>query len=342
MSGGKTCDTHCHLIVCGDGVLEDGEQCDDSNTTNLDGCDSVCKFEQEQRANFLDMSFDTSVCNPNALGGAITSLARSNISSSLATNVKDGSINIMMKFVGLDDLTGTASSAAFSLGFINATVVTGGGYDGTNDLDWWYSVDPLSVDGSRNPKTSLTNAKFVGSVLSADKGTLVLNVVLGGSPATLTMYQSKISAKVDVAATKPTISTSGMTPGHLASENVSSTVKSFPSMTAGTLCGNITAASLDAVTMPMALQGGICFQGYGSGNHLLDAITDGCTTLLGTAINKTKPDGSTDGHTYQFTLTGNKVTGCTSDAGGAPWPTCKDRATFSSAFLFTTDRVIAK
>ncbi len=337
--GGKTCDSHCHLIVCGDGKLEDTEQCDDGNTTNLDGCDSVCRFEQVQRANFLDMSFDTSVCNPNQLGSAITTLARSNISSSLATNVKNGSINIMLKFIGLDDLTGTASMTPFSLGVLNGTVVMGTNYDGTNDLDWWYTVDQMSIDGSRNPKTSLMNGKFAASVLSADKGTLVLNVVLGGSPATLTMYDSNIAAKVTDPVSAPTMSSSGGTPGHLASENILSSLQTFPTMKTGTLCGNITAASLNAVTMPSSLQGLTCAQAYTANNHLLDALIDGCDTFLGKAINITQPDGSTDGNHYQFQLTGNQVMGCT---GGAPWPTCLDRATYSSAFLFTSDRVIVK
>ena len=340
--GGKTCDSHCHLIICGDGVREDTEQCDDHNVVNLDGCDSACKFEQEQRANFLDMSYDTTICNPNRLGSAIQKLAQSNITSSLATNIKDGSINIMMKFVGLDDLTGTASTAPFALGFINSTVVTGTGYDGTSDLDWWYMVDPLSVDGSRNPKTSLMNGKFVKSVLSADPGTLVLNVVLGGSAATLTMYNSNIGGTVDQPASAPTLSTAGQTPGHLTTENLDPNLKSFPTLTAGTLCGNITAGSLSAVSMPMALQGSlVCFENYSATDHLLDAVVHGCNTFLGQAIKPTQPDGSTDGKSYTFTLTGKNVTGCTSN-GGAPWPTCLDRATYSSGFSFTTDRVIAK
>ncbi|MGZ3441728.1 MAG: DUF4215 domain-containing protein, partial [Polyangia bacterium] len=338
MLNGKTCDSKCHLIDCGDGRLEDTEQCDDANTTNLDGCDNKCKFEQEQRANFLDMSFNTSICNPNRLGSAIQSLAQSNISMSLATNIKNGMINIMMKFVGLDDLTGTASTAPFSLGFINSTVVSGTGYDGTSDLDWWYTVDPLSVDGSRNPKTSLMNAKFVGSTLSADKGTLILNVVLGGSPGTLTMYDSVISAQTVDPANKPKTS-SGATPGHLASENLLSTLKSFPTLSNGHLCGNITAGSLAAVTMPTSLQGLTCLEGYTASDHLLDAIVNGCTTLLGTAIKKTQPDGSIDGNSYTLTLTGGRVKGCT---GGAAYPTCLDKATYSSSFLFTADRVIAK
>jgi cysteine-rich repeat protein len=33
----------CH--VCGDGSLDPGEQCDDSNTTNGDGCNGGCRYE---------------------------------------------------------------------------------------------------------------------------------------------------------------------------------------------------------------------------------------------------------------------------------------------------------
>jgi cysteine-rich repeat protein len=33
------------LLVCGDGQLDDGEQCDDGNNVNLDGCDENCQLE---------------------------------------------------------------------------------------------------------------------------------------------------------------------------------------------------------------------------------------------------------------------------------------------------------
>jgi cysteine-rich repeat protein len=31
--------------VCGNGVIEGGEQCDDGNTANADGCSDVCQVE---------------------------------------------------------------------------------------------------------------------------------------------------------------------------------------------------------------------------------------------------------------------------------------------------------
>jgi cysteine-rich repeat protein len=41
--------------VCGNNVLEDGEECDDGNTEPLDGCSATCTFEQSQD---LDVLFD--------------------------------------------------------------------------------------------------------------------------------------------------------------------------------------------------------------------------------------------------------------------------------------------
>ncbi len=345
---GKTCDSHCHFIVCGDGILEDTEQCDDSNTTNLDGCDSACKFEQVQRANSLVMSFNTAVCSQNALGRAIqdpSKTAQNDLTNALDAGIMDGSITIMMKFLGLTDLTGT-SATGFSLGFLHATAVAGAAYNGDSDLDWWYTTDLNSIDSNRNPTTSLMNGKFVASSLSSDPGTVNLGLVLAGSVATLTMKNTVLTAQNTSTASTPTAST-GATPGHLASEHELSTLKTFPSLTAGKICGDVTARSLSKVTLPMAFDGQ-CNEGYSSagGNSLLDVLVGGCRhtgTVFGfpvtvTVVGVTQPDGPA-GTPVSLTLAGTKVTGCT---GGGGYPACLDVATYSSAFTFTTDRVIAK
>lgn len=44
--GGVGCDPFCHLLptaVCGNGVVEEGEECDDGDQDNLDNCLSSCK-----------------------------------------------------------------------------------------------------------------------------------------------------------------------------------------------------------------------------------------------------------------------------------------------------------
>ena len=92
------------------------------------------------------MSFNTTVCSPNALGTAIVDPPNT-AQSTLQTSLDDGNqrrdhSRSSMKFLGLDDLTGTASTAPFSLGVLHGTPVAGPGYDGTNDLDWWYTTRP--------------------------------------------------------------------------------------------------------------------------------------------------------------------------------------------------------
>ncbi len=48
---GVTCDDQCQSIipiVCGNGIVQQGEECDDSNTQPGDGCSPTCTFEQRE------------------------------------------------------------------------------------------------------------------------------------------------------------------------------------------------------------------------------------------------------------------------------------------------------
>ena len=92
---------------------------------------------------------------------------------------------------------------------------------------------------------------------------------------------------------------------------------------------------------------GQCDEGYSvaNNNSLLDIIVGGCHhtvviifPITVSVIAATQPDGPTPGAVH-LSMTGTKVTGCT---GGGGWDACLDVATYSSAFLFTSDRVIAK
>src|SRR5690242_11954468 len=75
--------------TCGNSVLEEGEDCDDGNATNLDGCDSACKFEQEHRINYLVQQFTTDeFCPDNLLGAAIVNqLAQNQTADSITKPV---------------------------------------------------------------------------------------------------------------------------------------------------------------------------------------------------------------------------------------------------------------
>ncbi|MGO8997320.1 MAG: DUF4215 domain-containing protein [Polyangiaceae bacterium] len=352
-----TCDSQCHLIVCGDGKREGQEQCDDGNTINLDGCDSTCKFEQDHRANSVTIEYTTSTtfCPHNALGGAIASAAQSTLSSDLSSSVTSGATSIEFKFMGITDLTGTAQSSGLALGALSGTPVaapTGVTYNGNSDLDLWFTTAASTIDSNRNP-LSQSPATFASKVLSAKNGSLSITISIAGQPATLSISSANIQANVGSVST-PTVST-GSTPGHLASENLDPTLQSFASMNNGLLCGNISAASLATVPVPSALESGSTSCSnvtFTSANSLLDVLVTGCSTLAGiiSIINPTQPDQVTNapaagaGPKYTLSTNSSHVVSTCKDHTGATvtLSTCLAAAAYSSYFGFTTDRVIAK
>jgi cysteine-rich repeat protein len=337
--------------VCGDGVRTGQEQCDDGNTINLDGCDSTCKFEQDHRVNSLNMQFGTDAdCSPNALGGAIAGPAQGSLQMSLSSGVADGSISIVWKSLGLTDLTGTNGTT--QIGIMHATPVAGTGYNGNSDLDWWYTVDPASIDATRNPLHTL-NGTIAAHKLTATGASISLVLVLAGSPGLLTMNNVRLLAFSGASSTAPTLSKSGTTPGHLAAEHLDPSLVSFGSTggAAGTnkLCGNITAQSLARVPAPTALIAGgsnACNQGYTAANSLLDVLVGGCTvTVLFfpiTAISATQPD-TVGGDKFVLGAGANHaVSSCTRNGVATDLASCLSSASYSSYFQFTSDRVILK
>jgi len=41
------CDGTCHAVVCGNDIIQTGEECDDGNAASGDGCSSTCQFEDK-------------------------------------------------------------------------------------------------------------------------------------------------------------------------------------------------------------------------------------------------------------------------------------------------------
>jgi cysteine-rich repeat protein len=337
--------------VCGDGVRTGAEQCDDGNTVNLDGCDSSCNFEQDQRVNSLTLQFATDAdCSPNALGGAIASIAQGSLQTSLSKGVSDGSISILMQALGLADSSG--SDGPLQLGIMNGAPVAGTGYNGNSDLDWWYTTDPTSIDANRRPLHVLAG-NLSAHKLTASGASVTLGITLAGARAALTMNQVRLSGFTGAPPTAPTIATAGTTPGHLPSESLDPALTSFATTggSAGTdkLCGNITAESLSHVPAPAALiQGGAspCTQGYTVSSSLVDVLVGGCTITVVifpiTAITPTQPD-TPGGDRFTLALDGNHhVASCTDNGAAVDLATCLASATYSSYFQFATDRVIAK
>ncbi len=353
------CTTNVCTALCGNAVRESGEQCDDGNITNLDGCSATCQFEQDQRMNGLTMQFGIdSFCSPNAFGGAVTSFAQSTFQTAMTSSVSSGATSIELEFLGLTDLTGT-SQVSFQLGALHgvpAAPAPNPPYDGASDLDWWYATDPTGIDGTRLPNQRLP-ASISSHALSAT-GTLDVFIALGGSTASdLHLSGARLRATVGAADSAPTTSSGGTTPGHLAGEHLDPALTSFATMSNGGMCGNISAASLALVPVPsFLLPGGTgaCIEGYSASSSMLDVLVGGCTRTIAVTvalINPTQPDQVDPGVPPAgaggpYTLLADalhQVNACDDHDGAmVPLATCLAAAAYSSYFIFATDRVIAK
>jgi cysteine-rich repeat protein len=218
---------------CGNGHLDPGEQCDDGNNTNLDGCDSTCHFEQIQRFNSLSMVFGPdAMCTVDALGSAIAGAAQSTVQGDLTKNVASGGISALFDFRGLTDLSG-ASSQTFSVGSMAGFPMnaTGGSYNGASDLDWWYAAAKSSVDANRTPIAQIS-ASISGGVFTAGPGNVNLPLSFGGGTSNIALSNVQVSGTLGPATTL-TMASSTVPPGHRASENDVAGLTTFGTLTAG-------------------------------------------------------------------------------------------------------------
>lgn len=313
-TGGATCTAGVCVkaAVCGDGTIDTGEHCDDGNKSNLDGCDSNCKYEMFTRLYDADIVRGTvpAFCHyqANRLGQALTSTAASQINTSLQEGIDDGTTNVLVQALGLDDLKGD-NDPALELGIVTGFLDPAKGAwpgNGAASLDWWFKLDANQVDANNLPTGKLTNGALAATVLTAGPSQVNLTLLLSGSPAVLQMRDAKIRA-----ATAGTDNVPAPPPSTLASGLVV-----FPEVNAnGTnqgLCGAITVDSLSKIPIPEALTtgAGACQSCTGSKvytycganqpvgancNSLLDALVGGCkvnfiVNCAVTVINPTQPD----------------------------------------------------
>jgi cysteine-rich repeat protein len=333
--GTASCDASCHTVAvaaCGNGIVDGTEQCDDSNTANLDGCDASCQYETALRMTDIVISAKTapSGCMPatNFFGKSVlATTGRDNINSSLKDGISTGTTNIIIQALGLDDPTGVADPA-LTLGVISATTDPAkGAWPGTaanpvNPIDWWYLAAPSDVDASLLPTHILTNGKLSARNLTAGPSDTALTLILAGTPAPLNMRSAMVFATLDgtPAPNKPAPPPAQLASGFTAFQ----TTTGNNDGTQG-LCGNITVESLAAIPIPEALtttcvacaSGSKAYTYCGAGNpvgpgcnSLLDAVVGGCKALfcLVSAVNASpKPDVAGSGPSTLTLGAGNKV-----------------------------------
>jgi cysteine-rich repeat protein len=348
--------------TCGNFVREGPEQCDDGNFRNLDGCDGECRFEHTQRINNLQMQFATAAaCAANDLGAAIAPVGQQQVQNAITAAVADGSLSILFQALGLDD-PAAVNDPALEVGVLNALAIDPGaaGYNGFNSIDWWYAVTPDGLDGDRVPVNRLAGS-VAGNQLAAGPGSATLRLVLGGQFADLSF--SSLDIAMTTGAVSTPLASSGTAPGHEAIEHLDPALQTFASAGQpadpnwGTLCGNVSAASLADVPIPAAFIVGAgptaCTQGYTSANSFLDVLVGGCSVFGGfvTVVTPTQPDqsdpsapvvGAGPPYTLQAALPARVVTGCRDGLGAVvDLELCLQTAAYSGFFKFTTHRVLA-
>ncbi|MGH7294316.1 MAG: DUF4215 domain-containing protein [Polyangiaceae bacterium] len=319
----------CTSPGCGNGTVDPGEECDDGNNLDLDGCDSKCNYEVVVRMTSIAIqgSAAPSFCSPatNRLGAqSLTSTAISSLNKSLAGSIDAGTDNVETQFLGLSDLTGASSTTPLTVGLLNGTTDPAKGtWPNQSQIDWWFLAAATTV--SNGLPASTFAATLSARQLTAGPSDIGITLVLGGTPAVLEMRDAHIAATLDgtpapdVPAPPPAKLATGLTV--------------FQQMTGSGanqgLCGNITVESLAQIPIPMELgQGGgatactaacsnskaytYCGQGNPVGpscNSLLDALVGGCKAVLCVGvITPQQPDVPAGSSVTSLSLgAGNKV-----------------------------------
>jgi cysteine-rich repeat protein len=311
-------------------MLDPGEQCDDGNHFNLDGCDSACRLEVVTRMTSLSIESTVapSFCTPttNRFGTqSLTATGLSQLNPGLQNDVTAGTTNTFLQFFGLSDLTGASDSTGLSLGVLSgAPDMAKGMWPGNNPIDWWFIADHATVDASGHPASVLTSGTIAGGMLAAGPSDVNLPLPLGGTAALLRVRGAYVSATINsvpapnVPAPPPTMLASGLT--------VFQTIKADGADQG--LCGNMTVESLAQTPIPQVLTtGNTACSATCSGSHSytycgannpvgpgcnswLDVLVGGCsvTTVCAPVVNAQQPDVAAAATVQQLTLgTGNKV-----------------------------------
>ncbi|MDA8021041.1 MAG: hypothetical protein MPN21_26685 [Thermoanaerobaculia bacterium] len=285
--------------MCGNGVVEGAEQCDDGDLYPLDGCDPSCRYEQVQRFTSLALEGTTApdfcASTGNQLGGAFSAAGLDVLNASLQAGINTGELSVLLQLLDLDDSTGT-NDAALELGLL------GGDPDPTDPspggLDAWFLVDDALLETDDRPSEVLTPSAIASLELTAGPNDVSLPFV-GGE---LRFRNARLAARVDASTSPPSPPPLDIAPGLAAFESLEGADGSHG------LCGNVTVGTLALIPAPDEVTSGgtaceACassrvYVSCGEGpvtdacHSLLDVLVGGCQVLgcLATVIEPTQPD----------------------------------------------------
>jgi cysteine-rich repeat protein len=315
---------------CGNGTLDPGEQCDDGNRYNLDGCDSACRFELVTRMTLLSIQGTAapSFCTPttNRFGTqSVTSTGLSQLNPSVQGDVTNGRTNTFIQFLGLGDPSGASNASGLSLGLLSGQLdMAKGAWPGNSPIDWWFLTDHATVGSAGEPTSVLGNGVLAANRLTAGPSDVDLPLPLGGTAALLRVRDARLATTINA---NPAPDVPAPPPSQLAAGlNVFQTINGDG--TDEGLCGNMTVESLARTPIPHVLTTGntacsaLCvasnsYTDCGANNPVgpgcnswLDVLVGGCSVsaLCVPVVNPQQPDVPSATTAQPLTLgTGNKV-----------------------------------
>jgi cysteine-rich repeat protein len=315
---------------CGNGALDPGEQCDDGNRYNLDGCNSACRFEVVTRMTLLSIQGTTapSFCTPttNRFGTqSLTSTGLGQLNPSVQSDVANGRTNTFIQFLGLVDLSGASNASGLSLGLLSGQPDGAkGAWPGNSPIDWWFLADHATVGPTGAPTSVLGNGVIASSQLTAGPGDVNLPLPLGGTAALLHVRSARLAATINAT---PAPDAPAPPPSQLAAGLTVFQTINADGPDQG-LCGNMTVESLAQTPIPHVLTTGntacsaLCVGSHsytecgannpvGPGcNSWLDVLVGGCSVsaLCVVVVNPQQPDVAAVTIVQPLTIgAGNKV-----------------------------------
>ena len=296
----------CSGQVCGNGVVEGTEECDDGAAFRLDGCAPDCRYEHVQRMTQLELAAGVApgICTPatNAFGSVFTSLGLIGVNAQLSAAIGDGSLDQLLQILELDDPS-AVDDPDLEVGAVVGDVDPRG--PGTG-FDGWYLADADSIGAGGLPAV-LVSGSVTARELAAGPTTVEI-AFLGGS---ITFRDAFITALVGTPTSEPSPPPDQLAAGFAAFEELQANDGSHG------LCGNLTVGSLAVLPLPADFAAGGAAEcsascsgsrGYtwcGAGNpvgpgcnSLLDVLVSGCAVsppLCLAVIVPTQPDVGTGG-----------------------------------------------
>lgn len=267
-------------MLCGNGRMDPGEECDDNNTTRWDGCSHLCRLEQTARADTISIIQSSAMmrvgCDltgdgvaDNRLGEAITDLAITTLNNSLRDSVNAGQTNVLAHFMDLDDRTGRTDPMIRLAFFTGADAMM----PFQNVAGESFTIPRAELTPALDPLTPFAPAALNANALTGGPGTIVMRINLAGALTPLTLYRGQVSG---------TTTTNAM-------------LNRIERINNGRICGALTAGDLDRIPWPSGLPGTCAVPTapppMGSPYSLLDMLAGGCNLIASIRIiNPIQPD----------------------------------------------------